>query len=395
MKRLFAAKKTQPAPTTPIKAGKKRLLITSATQLEAVLSDKKKPRRLYLAGDAVSLSVSGLPEGIVEQPPRTVDGNLLAKTKASLHVGLSAPVMETIKKGKAEKKTFLLVDNIIRWSLQRLRKERSFGLYCLYLQDDNYLVERYRFVDRKLYSIDQRIFHGEPNMHLVINLLEDDLLHPAYLASQDDLGDMALPEGISPVGDKPFRHDTHRELDFGKGKSYVKEYALPATVVAAAIMSFYGVKFWQQTQLNALQQQFTNTIAGMEDSYYSGGKEISLLERQQYFLEDSTAPQQHMNEQLRQVIGMVSELRQDSDYRLLTLDSVRVPASSPQWDMEFAIKLPESERMSRSLQSEQLVRKIAAKTGWEVITLRPPSQANHNGMDMLMFHLGAKKGAAS
>lgn len=379
------------------KAGKPRTIITSPDQLDALYSNKRKAKKVYLTGDTVSLSMTTQSEGVFLQPSRTVDGNFLTKTKALMHVGIPERVMETIKKGKMEKRTFLLVDNIIRWSLQRFKKERSFNLYCVFLHEKSHLVERYRYIDRKLHSIEQRIFPGSLNMQLVINLLGDDLHHPAYIASQDDLSSAELPAGVTRIGDAPFRSETNREIDFGKRKSYIKEYALPFSIVASAIFSFYAVEFWNKQQLEHLQQNFQETISGMEDSYYSGGRDISLLERQQYFLEEGSQDRL-VHSQLAQVIGIVSSLRKEEGYKFLTLDTIRLPQTEQDlgdWDIEFTIKVPESKEVSRSFQSSMLVRAIAEKTGWEVMTLQPPSAAEHNGMNMLLFYVGAKQGEAS
>lgn len=394
MKKILEKRKSEEARQIKVKVGKSRMIITSPDQLEALYNNKKRPKKVYLTGDTVSLSMTSQSEGVFVQPSRTVDGNLLTKSKALMYVGLPQRVMEIIKKGKMEKRTFLLVDNIIRWSLQRFKKERTFNLYCVFLHEKSHLVERYRFVDRKLHSIEQRVFPGSLDMQLVMSLLGDDLHHPAYLASQDDISGAGLPVGVTHIGDAPFRTETHREIDFGKGKSYIKEYALPFSIVACAIFSFYAVDFWQKQQLDKLQQKFQKTISGMEDSYYSGGRDINLLERQQYFLEEGNEPR-GVHDQLTQVIGIISSLRKDDDYSFLTLDTVHLPHADQDWDIEFTLKVPESNAVSRSLQSSRLVRAIADKTGWEVITLQPPSATEHNGMNMLLFYVGAKQGEAS
>lgn len=359
-------------------------VVSTLDELESAL--KIKGRRIVLAGELVTVSMNPLnnQEGII-QPNRYAEHSLLSQGKAMIHVSLPVPVADAIKNSGRKKDIELLLDKALRWMYRHSTSVSSFRLMLVYASTYSTVLEIFTITDRTVRSYDIRQIPGGIRDALMTVYSDSPL--PIFYASPVTLDEPFTADDIHYSGTEPFRLATNKAIYFGDERHWM-DWVMPACAVVAGLMIYWGVNYYQQSRLTSLKADFRQIISGVEDVYFAGGRDISLLQRQQYFIEDANSLRHY--DMVRRIINAVASLRADVNFKRVTLENIMLPSYSTGFEFDVVLRNQKGNG-SITMQTSQLVEALSRKGGLMVVTQRPAQDESVSGEPFLLYSLSIRR----
>ena len=168
-----------------------------------------------------------------------------------------------------------------------------------------------------------------------------------------------------------------KSISLGDERNWL-DWLVPACAVIMGLVSYWGVNYYQNSQLEFKKSEFRSIISGVEDVYFGGGRDISLLQRQQYYLEDSGSLRHH--DMVSRIISAVASLRTEPRFRRVTLEHILLPSFKNQRG-----------NGSVTMQTSSLVEALSKTGGLMVVTQRPAQDELIGDEPFLIYSLSIRR----
>lgn len=361
-------------------------IVSTMSELELALSSKK-AKRIVLAGELVTISMNPLSQetGVV-QPNRYAEHSLLSQGRSLIYASIPSVVVDAIKQfGKKNCGVDLALDKVLRWMYTHSAKVGSFRMILAYPSAYSTVIEIYTVTDKSVRSYDLRQIPG--SLKDAISTVQSDSPLPIWYATTELSHEPYIADNINYCGSDPFYVSVSKSISLGDERNWL-DWLAPACAVVMGLMSYWVVNYYQNSQLNYKKSEFRNIISGVEDVYFGGGRDISLLQRQQYYLEDSGSLRHH--DMVSRIISAVASLRTEPRFRRVTLEHILLPSFSNGFEFDVVLKNQRGNG-SVTMQTSSLVEALSKTGGLMVVTQRPAQDELIGDEPFLIYSLSIRR----